>query len=102
MSGIDLDFLCHRLSISPKTYPRKLRKEKRKAAREETDKLLSARFIREVRYPTWLRICTNYTDLNKACPNDLYPLPSIDQLVDGSSGYGPLSFMDKYSEYHQI
>ncbi|RDX85213.1 Retrovirus-related Pol polyprotein from transposon 17.6, partial [Mucuna pruriens] len=31
-------------------------------------------------------ICTNYTDLNKACPKDPYPLPSIDRLVDGASG----------------
>ncbi|RDX63045.1 hypothetical protein CR513_58563, partial [Mucuna pruriens] len=33
-------------------------------------------------------------DLNKACLKDLYPLPSIDGLVDGASGCGLLSFMD--------
>ncbi|RDY05679.1 hypothetical protein CR513_10465, partial [Mucuna pruriens] len=26
------------------------------------------------------RMCTNYTDVNKAYPKDLYPLPSIDGL----------------------
>nr|KYP71171.1 Auxin response factor 4 [Cajanus cajan] len=28
------------------------------------------------------RMCVNYTDLNKACPKDAYPLPSIDRLMD--------------------
>ncbi|RDX78296.1 Retrovirus-related Pol polyprotein from transposon 17.6, partial [Mucuna pruriens] len=39
-------------------------------------------------------MCTDYTDLNKAC--------SIDRLVDGASGYALLSFMDAYSRYNQI
>lgn len=47
-------------------------------------------------------MCTDYTDLNKACPKDAYPLPSIDRLVDGASGYRLLSLMDSYSEYNQI
>ena len=47
-------------------------------------------------------MCTDYTDLNKACPKDPYPLPSIDALVDASSGYRYLSFMDAYSGYNQI
>ncbi|RDX72750.1 hypothetical protein CR513_47719, partial [Mucuna pruriens] len=50
----------------------------------------------------WWRMCTDYTDLNKACPKDPYPLPSIDRLVDGVSGYALLSFMDAYSGYNQI
>ena len=33
---------------------------------------------------------------------DPYPLPNIDKLVDGSSGYESLSFMDAYSGYNQI
>ncbi|RDX82709.1 hypothetical protein CR513_36465, partial [Mucuna pruriens] len=48
------------------------------------------------------RMCTDYTDLNKACPKDPYPLPSIDRLVDGASGFVLLSFMDAYSGYNQI
>ncbi|RDX67379.1 hypothetical protein CR513_53752, partial [Mucuna pruriens] len=46
------------------------------------------------------RMCTNYTDLNKTCPKDSYPLPSIDALVDGASGCGLLSFMNAYSSYN--
>ncbi|RDX67137.1 hypothetical protein CR513_54029, partial [Mucuna pruriens] len=60
--------------------------EKRKAAKEETKKLLVAHFIQEVCYPNWLanvfngrwRMRMDYTDLNKAYLKDLYPLPSID------------------------
>jgi len=31
------------------------------------------------------RIFVDYTNLNKACPKDSYPLPSIDRLVDGAA-----------------
>lgn len=47
-------------------------------------------------------MCTNFTDLNKACPKDSYPLPNIDGLVDGASGCIMLSFLDAYSSYNQI
>jgi len=47
-------------------------------------------------------MCVDYTDLNRACPKDAYPLPNIDKLVDNSSGYKLLSFMDAYSGYNQI
>ena len=43
-----------------------------------------------------------YTDLNKACPKDSFSLPSIDQLVDATTGHELLSFMDAYSGYNQI
>jgi len=35
-------------------------------------------------------------DLNKACPKDSYPLPSIDALVDNASGCRMLSFLDAF------
>ncbi|RDY11327.1 hypothetical protein CR513_04038, partial [Mucuna pruriens] len=44
----------------------------------------------------------DYTNLNKACPKDSYPLPSIDRLVDNVTGFSLLSFMDAYSGYNQI
>ena len=47
-------------------------------------------------------MCVNYTDLNKACPKDSYPLPSIDELVDMASRFQFLSFLDAYSGYNQI
>ncbi|RDY04815.1 hypothetical protein CR513_11419, partial [Mucuna pruriens] len=120
MPGINPNFMNHKLSIVEGARPvvqkkRKQGEEKRRAVKEETEKLLKAGFIREVRYPEWLanvvmvrkangrwRMCTDYTDLNKVCPKDPYPLPNIDRLVDNVSGYEFLSFMDAYSGYNQI
>ncbi|KAK0574362.1 hypothetical protein LWI29_022506 [Acer saccharum] len=47
-------------------------------------------------------MCVDFTDLNKACPKDSFPLPRIDQLVDATVGHETLSFMDAYSGYNQI
>jgi len=46
------------------------------------------------------RMFVDYTDLKKACPKDTYPLPSIDRLVDNTSEYEMLSFLDAYSGYN--
>ena len=72
-------------------------------------------FIREVYYPDWpsnvvmvkkvnekWRMGVNFTELNKACPKDNFPLPSIDRLVDASTGHHVLSIMDAFSGYNQI
>ena len=48
------------------------------------------------------RMCVDFTNLNKACPKDSFPLPSIDRLVDASASHHVLSFMDVFSEYNQI
>ena len=47
-------------------------------------------------------MCVDFTDLNKACPKDLSPLPRIDQVVNSTSGCETLCFLDAYSRYHQI
>jgi len=72
--------------------------EKRLAAEIEIQKFLDAGFIREIQSTAWLanvvlvkksngkwRMCVDYTDLNKVCPKDAYPLPNIDRLVDGAA-----------------
>jgi len=48
------------------------------------------------------RMCVDFTDFNKVCPKDSYPLPSIDALVDSTSGCKMLSFLDAFSGYNQI
>ena len=48
------------------------------------------------------RMCVDFTDLNKACPKDTFPLPRIDQLVDSTAGHRLLTFMDAFSGYNQI
>ena len=47
-------------------------------------------------------VCVDYIDLNEARPKDSFPLPRIDQIVDATAGHGILSFLDAFSEYHQI
>ena len=82
---------------------------------EEVQKLLEAGAIKEVHYPQWLantvvvkkktgkwRVCVDFTDLNKACPKDSFPLPKIDQLIDATTGHDRMSFLDAYRGYHQI
>ncbi|GFS42902.1 hypothetical protein Acr_00g0082420 [Actinidia rufa] len=49
-----------------------------------------------------LRVCVDFTDLNKACLKDSFPLPKIDLIVDATSKHELLSFMDAFSGYHQI
>ena len=87
--------------------------ERDKAIAEEVRKLQEADFIREVYYPDWLanvvmvkkangkwRICVDFTDLNRACSKDSYPLPRIDFLVDLIAGHQLLSFMDAFFGYN--
>ena len=120
LPGVDPLVASHKLSIykearyiSQKKY--KLGEERRLAAKGEADKLLSAGFIEEAQYTTWLsnvvlvkkangkwRMCVDYTDLNKAYPRDAYRLANIDRLVDGATGNKVLSFLDAYFGYNQI
>ena len=80
---------------------------------QETAKLLKARFIKEIQFITWLanivmvpkssgkwRMCVDFTNLNKVCPKDAYPLSSIDKLVDGASKAKFLNFVEAYSGYN--
>jgi hypothetical protein len=47
-----------------------------------------------------LRVCIDYTDVNKHCLKDPFPLPRIDQVVDSMAGSVLLYFLDCYSGYH--
>uniref|UniRef100_A0A2N9FYJ3 Retrotransposon gag domain-containing protein n=1 Tax=Fagus sylvatica TaxID=28930 RepID=A0A2N9FYJ3_FAGSY len=120
MPGINPSIISHKLNVDPSLRPIKQKRrvfapERNNAIMEEVDKLLAANFIREVYYPDWLanvvmvkkstgkwRMCVDFTDLNKACPKDSFPLPRIDQLVDSTAGHKLLTFMDAFSGYNQI
>lgn len=41
-------------------------------------------------------MCVDFTNLNKVCPKDSFPLPRIDVLIDSTSGHALLSFMDAF------
>ena len=120
MGGIDPTVIIHRLNTSLSFKPIKQKRrsfapERQKAINEEVGKLLHATAIREVEYPEWLanvvlvkkangkwRLCIDFTDINKACPKDSFPLPRIDLIVDATAGHELLSFMDAFSGYNQI
>nr|GFA36974.1 reverse transcriptase domain-containing protein [Tanacetum cinerariifolium] len=85
------------------------------AIQAEVQKLVKAGIMREVYYHDWLsnpvmvkkldgswRMCVDFTDLNKACPQDCYPLPEIDWKVKSLCGYPFKYFLDAYIGYHQI
>ena len=120
MGGIDPAVITHKLNISPSFKPVKQRRrsfslEMQKAINEVVNKLFQAKAIREVEYPDWLanvvlikkandkwRLCIDFTDVNRACPKDSFPIPRIDLIVDATVGHKLLSFMDAFSGYNQI
>ena len=116
---MDPKFICHHLNVNPlvtpkKQLPHRLSKEHTEAVREKVAKLKQAGAIKEIFYPEWLanmvevkksekwRVCINFTDLNKVCPKDPFPMPKIDQLVDAIVGHPQMSFLDAFQGYHQI
>ena len=112
--GIDPAFICHRLnvnlSITPKKQPpRHPSREHTDAIRDEVMELKRAGAIKEVFYPKWLantmvvkkksgkwQVYVDFTNLNKACPKDPFPMPRIDQLVDATAGHSRMSFLDAF------
>ena len=119
MGGVDPTVITHRLNVNPSFKPVKQKRrsfapEIQKVINEEVGKLLQGKTIREVEYPEWLanivlvkkandkwRLCIDFTDINRACPKDSFPLPRIDLIVDATTSHELLSFMDAFSGYNQ-
>ena len=117
---MDPSFICHHLNVNPSITPKKQphrrsSKEHSDAVKDKVIKLKQVGAIKEVFYPEWLvnivvvkkksrkwRVCVDFTDLNKACPKDHFPMPRIDQLVDATVGHRRMSFLDSFQGYHQI
>ena len=111
---VDPNFICHRLNVYPsvtlKKQPhRRSSKEHSDAVKDEMTKLKRARAIKEVFYPEWLantivvkkktgkwHVCVDFTNLNKVCPKDLFPMPQIDQLIGATMGHPRMSFLDVF------
>ena len=112
--GVDPSFICHHLNVNPsvapkKWPPRRPSKEHANAVRDEVMKLKKVGVIEEIFYPEWLantvvvkkksgkwRVYVDFTDLNKACLKDLFPMPRIDQLVDATAVHPRMSFLDAF------
>ena len=117
---VNPEFICHHLNVNllivlKKQLPRRPSKEHAEAVQAKVIRLKQARAIKEVFYPEWLantmvvkkksgkwRVCVDFTDLNKACPMDPFPMPKIDQLVDATVGHPQMSLLDVFQGYHQI
>ncbi|GKC47432.1 reverse transcriptase domain-containing protein [Tanacetum coccineum] len=100
MTGVPRHTTKHRLNVREGCSPIKRKKkgqapERNKAIQEEVEKLVDAGIMKEVHYHNWLsnpvmvkkhegswRMCIDFKDLNKACPQDGYPLPEIDWKVE--------------------
>ena len=120
MTGVPRAITEHKLEIRQGYPPIRQKKrgqapERAKAILEEVHKLVDVGIMREVYYHDWLsnpvmvkksdgswRMCVDFTDLNKACPQDCYPLPEIDWKVESLCGYPFKCFLDAYKGYHQI
>ncbi|KAK1680775.1 hypothetical protein QYE76_041623 [Lolium multiflorum] len=94
MPGIPRELAEHALNVDPTAKPvqqsmRRFSEPKRRAIGEEVNRLRKAGFIRELKEAEWvanpvmvpkkdttaLRMCIDYTGLNKHCPKDHFPLP---------------------------
>jgi hypothetical protein len=120
MPKIPREVIEHYLKIYPDARPMQQRPRKQSIEWqnficEEIKKLLNAGFIREIHHPRWLanlvvipkagrklQMCIDYTNLNKACPKDSFPLSCIDQIMDSTSRCDLLCFLNAYSDFHQI
>jgi hypothetical protein len=120
MPSVPRELAQHTLEVNKTARPikqklRRFAKDRKQAIEVEVCKLLATGFIRECKHPVWLanlvlvpkktdglRMCIDYTDLNKHCPMHPFPLPRIDQVMDSTAGSVLLCFLDCYSGYHQI
>ncbi|GKB46652.1 reverse transcriptase domain-containing protein [Tanacetum coccineum] len=114
MIGVPRSVVEHRLNIREGYLPVRQKKrgqapKRAKAIQAEVHKLIDAVIMKEVYYYDWLsnpimvkkhdgswRMCVDFTDLNKACPQDCYPLPEIDWKVESLCGYPFKCFLDAY------
>nr|KAJ0215557.1 hypothetical protein LSAT_V11C300120830 [Lactuca sativa] len=104
MVGMDRKVIEHKLMIKLGTKEVKQKKsvqggDRNRAINAEVAKQTRAGILREAVFPTWIanpfmvkkhdgswRMCIDYSELNKACAKDCYPLLEIDQKVDSLQG----------------
>jgi hypothetical protein len=104
MPGVPRELAEHSLDVSKTAKPakqklRRFAKDRKEVIRVEILKLLVVGFICECKNLVWLtnpvlvpkktgqwRMCIDYTDLNRHCPKDPFPLPRIDQVIDSIAG----------------
>ena len=118
MLGIDPWIVEHEIKTYPNVKPirqklSEVNPRKAPAIKAEIKKLLKEGFIYPVPLIEWvsnpiavnkkegkIRLCTDFWDLNKACPKDNYPTSFIDQILDDCARDEIFSFMDGFSSYN--
>ena len=99
MPGVPRELAEHSLNVKKGAKPvkqgaRRFGEKKRRAIEAEIARLQEAKFIREVVHTEWLanpvlvpkpnkdlRMCIDYTSLNKCCPKDHFALPDRKSVV---------------------
>ena len=117
---IDPSIVEHEIRTYPDARPirqklRPINPRKVVVVKDEVENLLKAGFIYPIALTKWVSnpvpvdkkqgticVCTDFQDLNKACPKDNYPMPFIDQIIDDCAGSEVFSFMDGFLGYNQI
>ena len=83
--------------------------------KKELNKLLTAKIIFLVQHTTWvanlvpvrkksgdIRICIDFSNLNRASLKDNYPIPAMEQILQSVSGSTMLSLLDRFPGYNQV
>ena len=120
MPGIDPEIAQHHIYTHYHMLPVKqklrcMRTEWLLKIKEEVTKQLNVGFIKPMHQAKWIanvvpvpkkdgkvRMCMDFRYLNKAYPNNDFPLPYIDVLVDNTTGSALMAFIDSFSRYNQI
>ena len=119
--GLSRNVVELKLPIRPykkpvKQLPRRFAPQIMSNIKEEiVERLLKSKFIRTARYVEWLanivpiikkngtlRVCIDFRDMNNDTPEDEYPMPVEEMLVDYAEGFEYLSMLDSYYGYNQI
>ena len=104
MPGIDPRIVEHEIKTYPNAKPvrqrlRAVNPRKAPTIKAEIEKLLKVGFIYPIpmmesvsnpftvdKKQGSIRICTDFHDLNQACPKDNFPTPFIDKILDECAG----------------
>ncbi|GJY66357.1 reverse transcriptase domain-containing protein, partial [Tanacetum coccineum] len=104
------------ITIEPvKQKKRGLAPERNEVIHNKVEELTKANILQEVKYQTWVsnpvmvrkddkrwKLCVDFTDINKACLKDCYPLPAPAQIVECLSNFQLKCFLDANKGYHHI
>ncbi|GJT78208.1 reverse transcriptase domain-containing protein [Tanacetum coccineum] len=89
--------------------------ERNEVIHSQVEELTEAGILQEVKYQTWVsipmvvkkdnrrwKLRVDFTNINKACIREPYPLPAAEQKAEGLHKYRLKCFLDAYKGYHHI